>query len=516
MCDAPSTALHAARQRAHASHRDAVDKRMYVRMYVCMYLGAALYRFEFEKNRRHSNVAKATTRTWGRGAGPGVLRGRFRAAIRGRGRPTTGQRERGTPRVEPKGMRPSLPLRMPLTPMASLDRDDDDLAQIGIVIGRRRRRPERANCILQLIRTPADPADPAEPVGQWSSSKAGGRPEEVCGHAMQVARILPGGLEILGCYVLCDPSGFDMKMMCSLLKSINAVRGAAFNQQDADVLVHVEYGRIRVRHVSDGRVRSSPTHNADLLHELFEVRVRYDVSGSLCDDDISHPIKKAAPCDVVENAIGSEMRRARQGVVRADDQSSMEDLVREQIKRGGEDHVSIDLVLPEAPDCRAALDCRAYLFRGETFSDALEAIQTDIELTLRARMHILKEVEELVAEVGGVEGAKATTGAWLKWPRSPARGFFSWKRGGGAYCGYMLSPNGGEGAHEVLERLRELVGPGIVDARRFSSTEVGPSQVPAPAARAKRTRTLGTLLSRCNMMLLGTLACAMLLLLSFI
>jgi hypothetical protein len=348
-----------------------------------------------------------------------------------------------------------------------------------------------------------------------SSSKVDVLPEEVCGHAVQIARILPGGLEILGCYVLCDSSAVEMKLMCSLLKSINAVRGAAFNQQDADVLVRVDYGRIRVWQVSDGRVRLSPTQHTDLLHEMFEVRAQYDVSGALCDDDILHPIKKAAACDVVDEAIGSEMRRAQQSVVREQGQSSMENLVHEQIKRGGEDHVSIDLVLPDAPAYRARLDCRAYLFEGETLSDALEAIQTDIELTLRARMHILKEVEELVAEVAGVDGKKATMAAWLSWPRGPARGFFSWKRGGGAYCGYMLSSNGGESVHEVLERLRELVGPGIVDARRFSSTEVRP-QGPAPAARAKRTRTLGTLLTRCNVMLLGTVACAIMLLLSLI
>ncbi len=397
----------------------------------------------------------------------------------------------------------------------------DDLAQVGIVIGRRRRRPQRGNCILQLIRTPADMA---EPVGQRSSSNVNVNvnvnvcPEEVCAHAAQVARILPGGLEILGCYALCDPAAFDLKRMCSLLKSINAVCGVAFNRQDADVLVHVEYGRIRVRQVSDGRVRSSQGHHADLLHEMFEVRVRYDVSGRLLDEDISHPMKKAAACDVVERAIDTELCRARQGLVRAANQSSMDDLVREQIKRGGEDHVSIDLILPEAPACRAMLDCRAYLFEGETFSDALEAIQTDVELTLRARMHILKEVEELVAEVRGAEAASATIAAWLKWPGIPARGFYRWKRGGGAYCGYMLSPNGSEGAHEVLERLRELVGPGIVDARRFSSAEMRtPPLYPAtPPARAKRMRTLGTLLTRCNVMLLGTLACAVMVLLSFL
>ena len=398
------------------------------------------------------------------------------------------------------------------TESSNPETDPDMNVQIGLVIGRRRQRPERANCILQLIRSPV--VEPVEqPVERRPSWNVGACPEEVCGHAVQIARILPGGLEILGCYALCDSSAFDLQLMCSLLKGINAVRSSAFNQQDADVLVHVDYGRIRIRQVSGGRVLSSPALHADLLLEVFEVRVRYDVSGTLCDDDILHPMKKAAACDVIEEAIASEMRRARQGVIRGDGQS-MEDLVREHIKRGGEDHVPIDLMLPEAPSCRATLDCRAYLFRGETLSDALEAIQTDIELTLCARMHILREVDEFVAEVRGAEGAKATMAAWLSWPTRPARGFFRWKRGGGAYCGYMLSSNEGEGAHEVLERLRELVGPGIVDARRFSSTEVVcPTQM--AARRTKSTSTLGELLTRCNVMLLGTIACAMLLVLSF-
>lgn len=405
------------------------------------------------------------------------------------------------------------------------------------MIGRRRRHPEDINCILQLIRTTSpdeqDQSDDPRDASTDSSKdvvtitrehglKMTIRSEWVCEHAVQIARILPGGLEILGVYVLCDPLVFDGKLLGTLLTQLNSQPIPTLERRDADVLIQVDYGRIRAHQVSSGRLCSSQVQNSDCLHDLVEVRTTYDVSNALCDDEIAHPSKDTASSfDVVEEAIRSEVRgRAQQcrfsNLISG---QSMGELVRYHIKRGGLDHVPVVLSGPVMTGKRATLDCRAFVFEDERLEDALDAMKTDIELTLRARMDILKDVQDILdASTSKLTPSMAPSTsrpsmtAWLSWPQVPSRAFFGWKRGGGAYCDYIFP---GEGAHEVLQRLRRLVGPYMVDARRFSAAERAPS-LPTPAAPAKHASSLGALLMKCNVMLLGTIACALIAILSYL
>ena len=355
----------------------------------------------------------------------------------------------------------------------------------------------------------------------------------ICEHACQVTRILPGGLSVLGLYVLCDAQAFDVAALSRVLKRINAA--TIERHADASLLLHVDVSRgtLAAKESIEGRYWSCQVQNSSLISDLVELRAQYALDTAL---DLGSD--KAVLSDAIEDLICHEMEtRVRHCVVQGG-AVPMEQLVLEHVKRGGLDHVPLRMLVPAGRhgggppalgmdavhrsgtytpkgrmEIRGNLDCRAFVFAQETLEDGLEALKADVELTLRSRLDILMEAAEMAEKAEGKKGhplmnSMAAVGGYR--PQFPSRAFMRWKLGGGCYCDYVFQ---GEGVHDVLERLRELVGPGVVDARSYScverlvDTEEGSNAKLAGSLSGSRLRSM---LTRCNVMLVGTVACALL------
>ncbi|KAI8103953.1 hypothetical protein M9435_006479 [Picochlorum sp. BPE23] len=427
-------------------------------------------------------------------------------------------------------------------------------AEVGILIGR---RTSSKDFVLQFIATPE------EEEGHGAVRVVGGRSgksssslefdtEWISEHACQLGRILPGGLCVLGVYVFCESGAFQSSQsaLAGLLAQIENTM--ILGKKDmVNLIVHVDAGRgvlsAKEKDGAGSMLKPCDLKNSSLLTEMVEIQCLYplNVRVDICSD-------KSLLCDLINELVTYEVeQRVSKAVPLFHGQipESQESMIHD-MKREGFDHIPLEFLIPisrygiPAVGVKKAhkrelsgtyyskgqftltgnMECRAYVFNREKVDDTISAIKEDIESSLRSRLEVLIEAAEMATEAMEQQQPRTSSkdskssdvsrkhplldtighvGAYE--PQFPQRAFLKWKIGACTYCDYIVQ---GDGVSEALHRVRELVGPGRVDARTFHCSEniiesIGASGKGVSNKKPARG-VLERLLSSCNIMLSGT------------
>ena len=430
------------------------------------------------------------------------------------------------------------------------------MSQLGILVGRRTFKKGHAgepgqgrtkDYILQLVRTP----DENEGVSSLRVVSRGKEQfhldvdvEWVCEHACQLARILPGGLSILGLYVLCDARAFSPKSFEGLLKLMNSQIIAA-GSSHASIVIHIDSvrGVLSAKEQDGSLFKPCEVQNSSLLTEMVEFRCTYplELSLDMCND-------KGIVSELIDDLITFEVKNRIQPMCilpKGDNLISSEQMVARYIKRDGLDHVPVSLMTPctvQGPPAlgvssssgahgekmsgtyvkrahfsfKGAMECRGYILKSEDIQDAVDALKQDVEISLRARLEILVEAAEMATEAlqarqknapsssssGKEKKAKhplldslSSIGSYE--PQFPQRAFLRWKQSVCCYCDYIVE---GDGVTEALGRIRELVGHGIVDGTTYHCSEKIANESNVRKTTQRKGLALCALFSSCNIM----------------
>ena len=433
--------------------------------------------------------------------------------------------------------------------------------KVGILVGR---RTANKDFILQLVRTPEEEEGQAalrlldsssqsfgaRKVANKSNKKIKLDNEWIVEHACQLARILPGGLSVLGVYAACTSEPFQNSQaeFVSLLKEINKELPIVVGSKpvQADILIHLDSLKaiLTGKELADSNFKPCNLKNSSLLADMVEIQCKYDL-----DLDMNLTDDKQILGDVFQGAINWEVEhRVKPAVplLLGHVPSSQEQLV-DIMHREGLSFINIELMkplscqsLPTVPQqatkngkpksgvisskgriCFDGLmECRAYVHRRESISAAVESIKQDIEMSLRSRLEILMEAAEMATEAMEKETKSPHSetkhplldtvnkcGSYK--PHFPRRAFLKWRLGVCCYCDFIVE---GDGLSEALHRIRELVGEGKVDATTFQCKEAAGHIHDRSSNKEKRHKKIGSTfaLSSCNIMVLGSVIAAIL------
>ncbi len=462
--------------------------------------------------------------------------------------------------------------------------------QVGILIGR---TTTGKDFLLQLVCSPdQDGEAPIQIItsGTSSSSKSqksssgnkgtssssGGKltldEEWIVEHAAQAARTLPGGLDILGIYILCDDKTFQsgQGVILNALKKVNqeisSPAASATGSAAAPLLaLHIDSitAKIAAREVSGASLRMCEVKPSSLVANMVEVQCQYRV-----DLKVNLVGGKQRLHDAIKDAVAwqSEHRvKASIAVIDNKIPDTSQQIV-DVLKNGGSS-LSMELLTPIStpPATLAAvgangtdlppsattgkgeyqrqaefalageLDCRAFVHKREPLSAAIEAIKGDVERTLLTRMDILVEAAQMATDEAqarfdaatardlksgkppSTQGAQApkhplllrVAGVDAYKPTFPRRAFLKWKQSSCcSFCDYIVE---GEGMSEAVQRVQELMGADSVDPSTFQCEEklaAGVIAGTAGAAGGRRSKS-GNSGFECNVATAGAVSVAL-------
>ena len=411
--------------------------------------------------------------------------------------------------------------------------------QVGILVGR---SAGGKDFLLQLVRCPdqegglpiqisnSDNKSTKKSSSKGKATPAGGKlildDDWIVEHAVQAARTLPGGLDILGIYVLCDDGTFQAShgILINTLKAIAAELSAgrpspstATEQPVPLLALHLDAitAKIAAREVAGAQLRPCEVKTSNILSNMvavqcsFPVDLKVNLAGgrqrlheAIRDSIAWQTEHRVAPAVALIN-----------NTVQPTDQQVIDVL-------GNGNTLSLDLLTPlsspelprmavgAAPEVSTSgkgdykrhaeftlngnIDCMAYVNKRESVGAAVVAVKSDVERTLLGRCDVLVEAAEMAtaaaqekhdaavqknAKVGGktpvppapkhplllrVEEVAAYR------PTLPRRAFLDWRQGGCSYCDYVVE---GEGVSEAVQRIKEVMGPDSVGASSFRCGE---------------------------------------------
>lgn len=370
--------------------------------------------------------------------------------------------------------------------------------EVGVLVGRLGTSRDH---ILFLVKTPAQ--DGEQPVaaedGVASMSAVTLRNEWISEHAAQVTRMLPGGIAVMGAYLLASEKAFTgaAPQLCGLAKALRAEAG------DDSLLLHIDAatGKTSLKEYAGG----APSGAAGLKPvELRFVALRQAFQTLLCslDVDMTVPVPKggASLCSRFSSLIQQQAARINAGTALFDGRllvssSPLADVLPQDAADA--EPQRFELLCP--PACAAAgttaatsvtvgrvrvagrLEGLAFVPRREPVAAAVAALQADLVDSLRARLESVEEdAEAMVAE------ANLTSHPLLSRPSPiaivapvlPARIFLP-TQAGVPVCEYQLEA---DSLTDVVARARELLGSRLVaEGTAPAGAEQGPHLQP-PAA----------------------------------
>jgi hypothetical protein len=392
--------------------------------------------------------------------------------------------------------------------------------------------------------------------------------EWIVEHAAQAARTLPGGLDILGIYILCDEKTFQagQGVIINSLKKINQEISSLTATAAAIPLLalHIDSitAKIVAREVSGASLRMCEVKPSNLVANMVEAQCQFQV-----DLKVNLGGGKQRLHDAIRDAvIWQTEHRLHSSVALINDQilDSSQQIV-DVLKNGG-NCLSLELLTPlsmppvtlaavgtntstDLPPSitsgkgeyqrqaefalTGALDCRAFVHKREPLSAAINAIKGDVERTLLTRIDILVEAAQMATDEAQArfnattardlksgkqptsQGAQApkhpllirVAGVDVYKPTFPRRAFLKWAQGGCSFCDYIVE---GEGMSEAVQRVQELMGADSVNPSTFQCEEKLAAGVlagrGAGAGRGKR----GNSGFECNVATAGAISFALL------
>lgn len=443
--------------------------------------------------------------------------------------------------------------------------------QVGILVGR---SAAGKDFLLQLVRCPDQEGDlPIQisasdgPASKKSSSGAKGKAgpgggklslddDWIVEHAVQAARTLPGGLDILGIYVLCDDKSFQAShgILLNTLKAVAEELATPTAQPVPLLALHLDAitARVSAREVAGAALRPCEVKSSSLVSNMAEVQ---------CQFAVNLRINLAGGRQRLHEAIRSSIawqsqKRVEPAVALINGQ--VQDASQQVIDLlGGGNTLSVELLTPiglpagtlaavGAPTATESstgkghyqrhaeftlngeIDCRAYVHKRENISAAIAAIKLDIERTLVSRCDVLVEAAEMATAVAqekhdaaAQKNAKAGKTTPLPpapkhplvlkvsevaayRPALPRRAFFEWQQGGCSYCDYVVE---GEGVSEAIQRIKEVMGPDSVGASSFRCGEKAAVGGEVGGASKKGLKSSSSF--ECNAVTIGAVAAAL-------
>jgi Odorant response abnormal 4-like len=258
--------------------------------------------------------------------------------------------------------------------------------------------------------------------------------EWIVEHAAQAARTLPGGLDILGIYILCDDKTFQagQGVILNALKKVNQELGSNFTTAAAAaplIALHIDSitAKIAAREVSGASLRVCEVKPSSLVANMVEIQCQYHV-----DLKVNLAGGKQRLHDAIREAVTWQSEnRVHPALALIDDQipESGQQIV-DVLKNKGTS-LYIELLTPcsmppatlaavgtnlgtDLPPSltngkgeyqrqvefvlEGALDCRAFVHKREPLRAAIEAIKGDIERTLLTRIDILVEAAQMATD----------------------------------------------------------------------------------------------------------------------
>ncbi|KAL4424038.1 hypothetical protein ABPG75_001339 [Micractinium tetrahymenae] len=323
-------------------------------------------------------------------------------------------------------------------------------AEVGALVGR---VAAGRDLVLQAIRAPE--RDGVEPVsvtaGSSASSagkkggggKAGKAPagsggaglqldeDWVLEHAAMLERILPGGLDIVGFYVLCPAAAFVgaaaalAGLVCAASKELSGARDLP-----SLLVLHMDSvtGALTLREAGFGQLRPADVKLAGVADQMVTLQSR-------CELDLHLPVTDGqqelqAAFQAATDAAATRLRGAL-GLIGG--RLAGPDVQLADLAAGGSSGpISVELLLQPASSlafCTAAggkagsgllhgraegsaaggvalagaLDCRACVHRREPAAAAVDALRADIKRSLQARMDALLDAAEQQEEAAAAE-----------------------------------------------------------------------------------------------------------------
>jgi len=394
--------------------------------------------------------------------------------------------------------------------------------------------------------------------------------EWIVEHAAQAARTLPGGLDILGIYILCGDKTFQagQGVIINALKKVNQEISSSLTAAAAAtplLALHIDSttAKIAVREVSGASLRMCEVKPSSLVANFVEAQCQFQV-----DLKVNLAGIKQRLHDAIRDAVTWQSEHRLHSSVALIDNKILDpsQQVVDVLKNGG-NSLSLELLTPlnmppvtlsavgtntttDLPPSitsgkgeyqrqaefalEGALDCRAFVHKREPLSAAINAIKGDVERTLLARIDILVEAAQMATDEAQArfnaatardlksgkqptsQGAQAPkhpllirlAGVDAYKPTFPRRAFLKWTQGGCSFCDYLVE---GEGMSEAVQRVQELMGADSVNPSTFQCEEkLAAGVLTGKGAGAGGSKRGGNSAFECNVATVGAVSVALL------
>ena len=262
--------------------------------------------------------------------------------------------------------------------------------------------------------------------------------EWIVEHAAQAARTLPGGLDILGIYILCDDKTFQAGhgVIINALKAINkeimlspTSTSAPSTSSTSLLALHIDSitAKVAAREVSGTTLKTCEAKPSSLVANMVEMQCQFHV-----DLKVNLSGGKKRLHDAIREAVAWQSEHRVQPAIPLIN-NKIPDLSQQivDILKNEETSLSIELLTPvsmppatlaavgtgsgtDLPPCAStgkgeyqrqaqfalegALDCRAFVHKREPLTAAVEAIKRDVERTLLTRIDILVEAAQMASD----------------------------------------------------------------------------------------------------------------------
>ena len=418
-------------------------------------------------------------------------------------------------------------------------------AQVGIIIGRT--AAPGKDFLLQLVCSPdQDGEPPIDIIRADAPKKAGGGGNSkldankivldedlIVEHAALAAHTLPGGLDVIGVYILCDEKTFQAGhgVVINVLKKVGKEIKSSSSTSVATsalLVLHIDAitAKVSVRELAGAVLKPCEVKQSALLSNMvaikcpFSVNLHVNLAGNgkqsfqraLCDAIRWHTEHVVSPAITLLN---------NQPMAAGNGAQPVTDLLQPQTGCG-QNSLSVELLppigqgLPPTPAAistspllssapgrgeytrwasftlQGEIDCRAYVHKREPMSAAISALKFDVERTLLARLDVLVEAADSATAVAKAQYDAAVSRDYrsgkppsqAQLPRHPLmlkvdqvdsyspvfpRRTFLEWSRGG--CCFCDYIVEGEGMSDVVQRMQSLMGEESVVAASFQCEE---------------------------------------------